>query len=208
MALLDYNFVVNLLKYKKTIHFINLAVLSAVFSSVFFTTNAYAGTCYETPARGGPIVGASCLPGYAEKEGCFYAVPLLGGVGGDSMGEIDCNEAAAGKIVPVNKPPENAEPQDPTKTDEKKEAFSEPLKDLKDNPILLRLVEIIDFLSVGVAVVVVGAIAISGVQYVVSQGNPQKTAAARNRIISSLVAVALYMLMYAILQWLVPGGLF
>lgn len=78
----------------------------------------------------------------------------------------------------------------------------------EDNPIVKRLVWFVNVALYGVLAVVTGAIIYSGIQFMVSQGNSQKTAEARNRIISSLVALALYALMFVILQWLIPGGVF
>jgi hypothetical protein len=85
---------------------------------------------------------------------------------------------------------------------------SSELRPLDENPIVELLVEVINFLAVGVGLVVMITLIIGGVQYILSQGNPQKTAAARDKIVSALGALALYALMFAIIQWLIPGGVF
>lgn len=56
------------------------------------------------------------------------------------------------------------------------------------------------------AAVVIGAI-VGGIQYSTSEGDPGKAAAAKKRIINSLVALAAFLLMYAFLQFILPGGL-
>jgi hypothetical protein len=76
------------------------------------------------------------------------------------------------------------------------------------NPISLAIYAIIRFLSVGVGLVVIGSIIMAGIQFTSSQGNPQATAAAQKRIASTVGALLLYILAYALLNWLVPGGLF
>jgi len=80
--------------------------------------------------------------------------------------------------------------------------------DTNENPIIILLADVVNFLLVGVFLVVIGAIVVSGVQYMISQGNPQATTKARERIVSSVIALVLYALMYALLQWLIPGGVF
>jgi len=79
---------------------------------------------------------------------------------------------------------------------------------LEQNPIFEWMVYFINVATFGVLVLLVGSIVVGGIQYSVSQGNPQKTAAARDRIISALIGLALFSLMAVILQWLIPGGIF
>lgn len=76
------------------------------------------------------------------------------------------------------------------------------------NAISQLLFAIIRFLSVGVGLVVIGSVIMAGIQYTSSQGNPQATAAAQKRIAATVGALLLYILTFAILNWLVPGGLF
>jgi hypothetical protein len=76
-----------------------------------------------------------------------------------------------------------------------------------DNPIIFYLKRIIQFLSGGVGIVIILMIVISGVQYIASTGNPQATASAKNRLTNAIIALALFLMMFAILNYLVPGGL-
>lgn len=67
-------------------------------------------------------------------------------------------------------------------------------------------IEIIRFLSVGVGIAVVGGIAYGGITYSMAQGNPSGTQKAIAIITNSIVGLMLYLLMFALLQFLVPGG--
>ena len=75
------------------------------------------------------------------------------------------------------------------------------------NPIWDMLGAITRFLSAGVGVVVVLMIVISGIQYVTSGGNPEATQAAKKRLSNAVIALLLFIFMFAILNFLVPGGL-
>lgn len=76
------------------------------------------------------------------------------------------------------------------------------------NPIFSYLGGIINFLGVGVGVVVVAMVVTGGVQYITSRGVPQQIEAAKKRITNALIALIMFIFMYAFLQWLIPGGLF
>ncbi len=78
----------------------------------------------------------------------------------------------------------------------------------ENNPIVDMTFAFIRFLSVGVGVVAVGSIVLGGIQYTTSAGDPKKTAAAIERISSTLIALLIYFLIFAILNWLVPSGIF
>jgi len=76
------------------------------------------------------------------------------------------------------------------------------------NPILDMLYAFTRFLTAGVGIVIVGSVVVGGLQYTTAQGEPQKQAAARGRVISALGALVLFLFTFALLQWLIPGGLF
>ncbi len=76
------------------------------------------------------------------------------------------------------------------------------------NPIMDMLYAVIRFLSAGAGIVVIGSIIIAGLQYIASRGDPQATANAIKRITATAIAFAMYLLAFAILNFLVPGGLF
>ncbi len=64
----------------------------------------------------------------------------------------------------------------------------------------------INVLSALVGVIVVIMIAVGGMQYSMARDNPQAVVAARGRIINALLGLLAYLFMYALLQYLVPGG--
>jgi hypothetical protein len=66
----------------------------------------------------------------------------------------------------------------------------------------------IQLLSALVGVVVVISIVIGGIQYSSSAGDPQRAQAAKNRIRNAIIALITFIFLYALLNFLVPGGLF
>jgi hypothetical protein len=66
---------------------------------------------------------------------------------------------------------------------------------------------LINFLSALVGVAVVISIVIGGIQYSSAGGDPSKVSAARNRIRNAILALILFIFLYAMLNFLVPGGL-
>lgn len=76
------------------------------------------------------------------------------------------------------------------------------------NPIIDVAFAIFRFLSAGVGLVVIGSIIVAGIQYSASRGNPQATEAAKKRIVNALSGLMLYIFLFAIANFLVPGGMF
>jgi hypothetical protein len=66
---------------------------------------------------------------------------------------------------------------------------------------------IIQFLSGAVGLVVVLLIVIGGVQYITSAGDPAGVKAAKSRITNAITGLVLFLLMFAILNFLIPGGI-
>ena len=75
------------------------------------------------------------------------------------------------------------------------------------SPIMCTLIDVVNFLSIGVAVVAAASVAVAGMQYVGSQGNPNKTKQATDRLITTGSAILLYVFGWALLNWIVPGGM-
>ena len=67
---------------------------------------------------------------------------------------------------------------------------------------------LIQLLSALVGIAVVISIIYGGIQYVTSAGDPQRAEAGKKRIIESLVGLVAFMLLYAFLQFVMPGGVF
>lgn len=75
------------------------------------------------------------------------------------------------------------------------------------NPIYDYLAAIIKFLSGIVGLGVVLMLIIGGIQYMTSSGNPQAVAAAKKRIGNALLGLVLFLLMFGILNFIIPGGI-
>jgi hypothetical protein len=80
--------------------------------------------------------------------------------------------------------------------------------DLQSNPIVQDINLVVNFLSALVGVVIVGSIIWGGIQYMSAGDNPQAVSSAKHRIVNALIALLAYLLTYAFLQWLIPGGVF
>jgi len=76
------------------------------------------------------------------------------------------------------------------------------------NPVADLAFAIIRLLSDGVGLVVIGSIIVAGIQYTTSQDDPQATAAAQQRIKSSITALIIFIFAYAILNYVIPAGFF
>jgi hypothetical protein len=66
----------------------------------------------------------------------------------------------------------------------------------------------INLFSLSFGLIAVISIIFGAIQYSASQGDPQKTAAARSRISNTIIAIFVYMFLYVFLQFLIPGGAF
>lgn len=86
-------------------------------------------------------------------------------------------------------------------------AFKVGCRDDFSNPILAYLVAILRFLTYGVGIVVTMMIIIGGIQYSAAGGNAQAVGAAKMRIMNAVIALILYIFAFAILNFVVPGGL-
>jgi hypothetical protein len=81
-------------------------------------------------------------------------------------------------------------------------------KCLVGNPIVKDLNIIVDFLSIGVGIVVIGSIILGGIQYAMAGDSPEAVNKAKQRITNASIALLAYMFVFAFLQWLIPGGIF
>ena len=70
------------------------------------------------------------------------------------------------------------------------------------------LFAIVNFLAVGVGIAVVGGIIWGGIIYATASGDTGKTKQAVSIITNSIIGLILFVFMYAIINFLVPGGLF
>jgi hypothetical protein len=66
------------------------------------------------------------------------------------------------------------------------------------------VVKLINGLVGGVIMLI---LVVAGIQYITSAGEPARVKAAKNRIMQALTALVLYMFIFAIINFLVPGGI-
>ncbi len=67
---------------------------------------------------------------------------------------------------------------------------------------------VINLLSVSFGLIAVISLILGSINYTTSEGDPQKSSKAKQRIFNTILAVVAYLFLYSFLQFLVPGGLF
>jgi hypothetical protein len=81
--------------------------------------------------------------------------------------------------------------------------------DLKECSLIKQYINpLIALLAAFVGVAVTISIALGGIQYASSAGDPQKAAAAKDRIRNAIIALLTFLFLLALLTFIVPGGLF
>jgi hypothetical protein len=76
------------------------------------------------------------------------------------------------------------------------------------NPIFDFLFTALRFATVGIGVVMIGSMIVVGLQYTYARGDPNTTAQAKTHLFYIVVALLIYIFAFAILSYLVPGGIF
>ncbi|MBR3256874.1 hypothetical protein IKG02_01115 [Candidatus Saccharibacteria bacterium] len=66
---------------------------------------------------------------------------------------------------------------------------------------------VLNILTFGVGAAGVLGIVISGVQYMSASGNEVQMTKAKNRIVQVVIGLVAYGLFWAVLEWLIPGGI-
>jgi hypothetical protein len=79
--------------------------------------------------------------------------------------------------------------------------------DANTNPIYFYLRNIIRFAAGLFGLGVTLMIIVAGIQYITSTGNPQGVTSAKNRLANAVISIILFLLMFAILNFLIPGGI-
>ena len=74
-------------------------------------------------------------------------------------------------------------------------------------PIMIYLVMVIQYFSSAVGLIIVLMIVIGGIQYITSAGDPGAIRAAKNRITNAIIALMAFFLMFAVLNFIIPGGI-
>ena len=75
------------------------------------------------------------------------------------------------------------------------------------NTVTSLLLTIINFLAVGVGIAVVGGIVFGALRYTSADGNAAQAQQGITFIVNSVLGLILFIFMYAIINYLVPGGL-
>ena len=70
------------------------------------------------------------------------------------------------------------------------------------------LIQAINWMAAGVTIAVIGGIIYGAILYTSSGGNPEQSKKAMGIIRNAFIALIMYFAMWALLNWLVPGGLF
>jgi hypothetical protein len=79
-----------------------------------------------------------------------------------------------------------------------------------DNPIMDVIMTIFNWLSVGVVVVVIIFVVVGAIQYMTGSqgGSGEKASGGISTIRNAVMALGLYFVMWALVNYLVPGGVF
>lgn len=65
---------------------------------------------------------------------------------------------------------------------------------------------VVDILSIGIGILAIIGITIAGIKYLTAKGNIDQTKKAKHRILQIVIGLVAYVLLYAGIQWLLPGG--
>lgn len=76
------------------------------------------------------------------------------------------------------------------------------------NPVASLVLQIINFLAVGVGIVVVGGIVWGSLLYTTSNGDSGKAQQGITTIVNAVIGLLLFIFTYAIINFVVPGGVF
>jgi Type IV secretion system pilin len=82
------------------------------------------------------------------------------------------------------------------------------LPDANGGVIVAYLKQILLFLSAGVGIVVLLMLTIAGVQYITAAGQPEQVKAAKTRIQNAITGLVLFLIAFAVLNLIIPGGIF
>ncbi|MDK2899248.1 MAG: hypothetical protein PWQ10_435 [Patescibacteria group bacterium] len=84
----------------------------------------------------------------------------------------------------------------------------ETTSDLKETGLWQLLLLVINILTAGVGIMAVAGVVYGSILYSSSGGSPEQTKKAIGIIINTFIGIVAYALMYAFLNFIIPGGLF
>lgn len=159
-------------------------------------------------AQGSPPTPARCqnISGLNEQSACILKVQQeigakCGALSGPEKDKCTADINNEGDTTP--------DPPTYTESDCDGDNIRAGIKDPKDPNhcgILNYIALFIRALSGIVGVVVVAMIVIGGIQYSATGGDPGAVASAKKRIVNALLALVIYIFSFALLQYLIPGG--
>lgn len=76
------------------------------------------------------------------------------------------------------------------------------------NPIYAAFMEVFNFFAIGIGILVVAGIIMGGIRYATAGGNTGQAQQGISIITNAVIGLLLFLFMYALINWLVPGGLF
>jgi hypothetical protein len=79
---------------------------------------------------------------------------------------------------------------------------------LQGNAIFIYVIAILKVVSALAGIATVGGFVWGGILYITARANAGQVESAKNVMINSVIGLLLFIFMYAILQFLVPGGVF
>ena len=77
--------------------------------------------------------------------------------------------------------------------------------DDKGDSVIHILKLVVDIMTIGIGILGVIGISITGIQYLTAGGSEEKTRKAKRRMFEIVIGLAAYVLIYAILKWLLPS---
>ncbi|MEI7918610.1 MAG: hypothetical protein WCH58_04500 [Candidatus Saccharibacteria bacterium] len=119
--------------------------------------------------------------------------------GGVSTSVIDCSQQAA--VCPPNT---TGPGTDGLCSDKSIPTY----KTVTESGIWGLLITVINIMSAGIGVAAVGGIIYGSIKYTSSEGNAESTKKARTIIANVLIGLLMYAVMYAFLNYMIPGGMF
>ncbi len=77
--------------------------------------------------------------------------------------------------------------------------------DGKGSSVIGVLELVVRIMSVGIGILAVGGIVFVGIQYLTAGGNEEQTRKAKRRLFEIVIGIVAYVLMIAIMNWLIPN---
>ncbi len=81
-------------------------------------------------------------------------------------------------------------------------------KTVEDTGIWKLLLLVVNIMTAGAAIAAVGGIVYGAVMYSTAGGNQEQVKKARGILTNVVIGVGAFAAMYALIQWLIPGGIF